>query len=147
MVVHDAMREDAFDLARFVKAQAGIYEQALAEIRSGRKRSHWMWFIFPQFAGLGHSPMAQRYAIGSIAEARAYLADAVLGTRYRECVASLQALPATTAERVFGGIDAIKLKSSLTLFDEANHEPLFSEAIGRWFEGQRDEATLKLLRE
>ncbi len=147
MVVHDAMREDAFDLARFVKAQAGIYEQALAEIRSGRKRSHWMWFIFPQFAGLGHSPMAQRYAIGSIAEARAYLADPVLGTRYRECVASLQALPATTAERVFGGIDAIKLKSSLTLFDEANHEPLFSEAIGRWFEGQRDEATLKLLRE
>ena len=147
MVVHDAMREDAFDLARFVKAQAGIYEQALAEIRSGHKRSHWMWFIFPQFAGLGHSPMAQRYAIGSIAEARAYLADAVLGTRYRECVASLQALPATTAERVFGGIDAIKLKSSLTLFDEAKHEPLFSEAIGRWFEGQRDEATLKLLRE
>ena len=147
MVVHDAMREDAFDLARFVKAQAGIYEQALAEIRSGRKRSHWMWFIFPQFAGLGHSPMAQRYAIGSIAEARAYLADPVLGTRYRECVASLQALPATTAERVFGGIDAIKLKSSLTLFDEAKHEPLFSEAIGRWFEGQRDEATLKLLRE
>ena len=146
MVVHDAMREDAFDLARFVKAQAGIYEQALAEIRSGRKRSHWMWFIFPQFAGLGHSPMAQRYAIGSIAEARAYLADPVLGTRYRECVASLQALPATTAERVFGGIDAIKLKSSLTLFDEANHEPLFSEAIGRWFEGQRDEATLRLLR-
>ena len=146
MVVHDAMREDAFDLARFVKAQAGIYEQALAEIRSGRKRSHWMWFIFPQFAGLGHSPMAQRYAIGSIAEARAYLADPVLGTRYRECVASLQALPATTAERLFGGIDAIKLKSSLTLFDEANHEPLFSEAIGRWFEGQRDEATLRLLR-
>lgn len=146
MVVHDAMREDAFDLARFVKAQAGIYEQALAEIRSGRKRSHWMWFIFPQLAGLGHSPMAQRYAIGSIAEARAYLADAVLGTRYRECVASLQALPATTAERLFGGIDAIKLKSSLTLFDEANHEPLFSEAIGRWFEGQRDEATLRLLR-
>ena len=146
MVVHDAMREDAFDLARFAKAQAGIYEQALAEIRSGRKRSHWMWFIFPQFAGLGHSPMAQRYAIGSIAEARAYLADPVLGTRYRECVASLQALPATTAERVFGGIDAIKLKSSLTLFDEAGHEPLFSEAIGRWFEGQRDEATLRLLR-
>ena len=146
MVVHDAMREDAFDLARFVRAQAGIYEQTLAEIRSGRKRSHWMWFIFPQFAGLGHSPMAQRYAIGSIAEARAYLADAVLGTRYRECVASLQALPATTAERLFGGIDAIKLKSSLTLFDEANHEPLFSEAIGRWFEGQRDEATLRLLR-
>jgi len=146
MVVHDAMREDAFDLARFVRAQAGIYEQTLAEIRSGRKRSHWMWFIFPQFAGLGHSPMAQRYAIGSIAEARAYLADPVLGTRYRECVASLQALPATTAERVFGGIDAIKLKSSLTLFDEAGHEPLFSEAIGRWFEGQRDEATLRLLR-
>ena len=146
MVVHDAMREDAFDLARFVRAQAGIYEQTLAEIRSSRKRSHWMWFIFPQFAGLGHSPMAQRYAIGSIAEARAYLADPVLGTRYRECVASLQALPATTAERVFGGIDAIKLKSSLTLFDEANHEPLFSEAIGRWFEGQRDEATLGLLR-
>ena len=104
-----------------------------------------MWFIFPQFTGLGHSPMAQLYAIGSIAEARAYLADPVLGARYRECVASLQALPATTAERVFGGIDAMKLKSSLTLFDQAGPEPLFSEAIDRWFDGQRDNATLGLL--
>lgn len=137
---------DPYDLQRFVDAQAPVFQAVRAELSAGRKRSHWMWFIFPQFAGLGHSPMAQRYAIGSIAEARAYLADPVLGTRYRECVASLQALPATTAERVFGGIDAIKLKSSLTLFDEAGHEPLFSEAIGRWFEGQRDEATLRLLR-
>jgi uncharacterized protein (DUF1810 family) len=139
------MREDPFDLARFLKAQAGTYGEALAEIRSGHKRSHWMWFIFPQFTGLGHSPMAQLYAIGSIAEARAYLADPVLGARYRECVASLQALPATTAERVFGGIDAMKLKSSLTLFDQAGPEPLFSEAIDRWFDGQRDNATLGLL--
>jgi len=139
------MSEDPFDLARFLKAQASTYREALAEIRSGHKRSHWMWFIFPQFTGLGHSPMAQLYAIGSIAEARAYLADPVLGARYRECVASLQALPATTAERVFGGIDAMKLKSSLTLFDQAGPEPLFSEAIDRWFDGQRDNATLRLL--
>jgi len=139
------MSEDPFDLARFLKAQASTYREALAEIRSGHKRSHWMWFIFPQFTGLGHSPMAQLYAIGSIAEARAYLADPVLGARYRECVASLQALPATTAERVFGGIDAMKLKSSLTLFDQAGREPLFSEAIDRWFDGQRDNATLGLL--
>jgi uncharacterized protein (DUF1810 family) len=139
------MSEDPFDLARFLKAQASTYREALAEIRSGHKRSHWMWFIFPQFTGLGHSPMAQLYAIGSIAEARAYLADPVLGARYRECVASLQALPATTAERVFGGIDAMKLKSSLTLFDQAGPEPLFSEAIDRWFDGQRDNATLGLL--
>jgi uncharacterized protein (DUF1810 family) len=139
------MSEDPFDLARFLKAQASTYREALAEIRSGHKRSHWMWFIFPQFTGLGHSPMAQLYAIGSIAEARAYLADPVLGAHYRECVASLQALPATTAERVFGGIDAMKLKSSLTLFDQAGPEPLFSEAIDRWFDGQRDNATLGLL--
>jgi uncharacterized protein (DUF1810 family) len=139
------MSEDPFGLARFLKAQASTYGEALAEIRSGHKRSHWMWFIFPQFTGLGHSPMAQLYAIGSIAEARAYLADPVLGARYRECVASLQALPATTAERVFGGIDAMKLKSSLTLFDQAGPEPLFSEAIDRWFDGQRDNATLGLL--
>jgi len=139
------MSEDPFGLARFLKAQASTYGEALAEIRSGHKRSHWMWFIFPQFTGLGHSPMAQLYAIGSIAEARAYLADPVLGARYRECVASLQALPATTAERVFGGIDAMKLKSSLTLFDQAGPEPLFCEAIDRWFDGQRDNATLGLL--
>jgi uncharacterized protein (DUF1810 family) len=138
---------DRFDLDRFVAAQAASYETALAEIRRGRKRSHWMWYIFPQIAGLGHSPMAERYAIRSIDEARAFLGHPVLGQRFKSCVAALQDLTGTTAERVFGGIDAIKLRSSLTLFAEAGHSPLFIAALDRWFDGEKDEATLRLLAE
>lgn len=136
---------DPFDLKRFIAAQAGSYAQALAEIRNGAKRSHWMWYIFPQLAGLGHSAMAQRYAIGSRDEALAYLAHPLLGPRYRECVAALQDLPPASAEAVFGGIDAIKLRSSLTLFAEASGEPLFIAALDRWFGGERDAKTLELL--
>jgi uncharacterized protein (DUF1810 family) len=132
------------DLTRFVAAQEEVYATALNEIRRGAKRSHWMWFIFPQIAGLGRSPTAQHYAIASIDEARAYLADPVLGPRLRECVAALQDLPPTSAEAVFGPIDAIKLRSSLTLFAEASGELMFDAAIQRWF-GSRDEATLALL--
>lgn len=139
------MPADPFDLERFVAAQAGSYETALAEIRRGAKRSHWMWYVFPQIAGLGHSPMAQRYAIRSIAEARAYLDHPLLGERLRACVAALQDLAATSAEAVFGGIDAVKLRSSLTLFEAAGGGPLFAAAIERWFAGKRDAATLSLL--
>ena len=137
---------DRFDLARFVDAQASTYARALAEIRRGRKTSHWMWFVFPQIAGLGFSEMSQRYAIGSITEAQAYLAHPVLGARYRECVAALQDLTGTTAKAVFGGVDATKLRSSLTLFSAAApDERLFAAALERWFGGEPDPRTLERL--
>ena len=136
---------DPFDLQRFVTAQADVHSTALAEIRGGAKRGHWMWFIFPQIAGLGRSAIAQLYAIASLDEARAYLAHPVLGPRYRECVAALQDLTGATAEAVFGGIDAIKLRSSLTLFAETGDERLILAALERWC-GSRDPATLELLR-
>lgn len=136
---------DLYDLDRFVSAQASSYETALAEIRRGAKRSHWMWYIFPQIAGLARSDMAQRYAIQSLDEARAYLAHPVLGQRMRECVAALQDLIGTTAEAVFGAVDAMKLKSSLTLFAEAGGGPLFTAALERWFDGWKDDVTLRLL--
>jgi uncharacterized protein (DUF1810 family) len=135
---------DRFDLRRFLEAQQGNYAEALAEIRGGRKRSHWMWYVFPQIRGLGSSPMARRFAIQSLDEARAYLDDPVLGVRYRECVAELQALAGTTAEQVFGQIDAMKLRSSLTLFAEAGGGPAVEAALARWFGGP-DEATLRIL--
>lgn len=135
---------DPFDLARFICAQAGSYEIALSEIRSGAKRSHWMWYIFPQLAGLGRSAVVKRYAIRSLDEARAYLAHPLLGTRLRRCVASLHDLTDTTAERVFGPVDAMKLRSSLTLFSEAGGGALFTAALDRWF-GSKDPKTLALL--
>jgi len=135
---------DPYDLQRFVFAQLDLYPLALAEIRRGAKRSHWMWFIFPQVVGLGMSAMAQRYGIRSLEEAQAYLRHPVLGPRYRECVAALQDLTDTTAETVFGGIDAVKLRSSLTLFAETGDERLISAALTRWF-GDRDPATLEIL--
>jgi uncharacterized protein (DUF1810 family) len=136
---------DRFDLERFIDAQSGVYETALAEVTSGAKRSHWMWFVYPQIAGLGHSRMAQHYAIGSLDEAKAYLAHPILGARYRECVGALQDLGPTTAEAVFGTVDAMKLRSSLTLFAEANPSPLFDAAIDRWFGGEKDEETLRII--
>lgn len=136
---------DPHQLDRFLIAQDGIYEQALAEIRRGVKRSHWMWFIFPQVLGLGRSAMSQRYAIGSLDEARAYLEHPVLGRRLRDCVSALQDLTNTTAREVFGEVDAYKLCSSLTLFVEAGSSPLFEAALNRWFGGKPDTATLKLL--
>jgi uncharacterized protein (DUF1810 family) len=136
---------DSFDLERFVAIQRETYASALAEIRAGRKRSHWIWYIFPQAAGLGQSAMSVRYAIGSTAEAQAYLDHALLGARYRECVAALQALGGHDPEAVFGAIDAVKLRSSLTLFAEVSGEPLFTAALDKWFGGQRDAATLAIL--
>lgn len=135
-----------YDLQRFVDAQAEAYPRALTEISKGRKTSHWMWYIFPQLAGLGSSDMAQRYAIASIDEARAYLAHPLLGIRYRECVIALQDLPTADAEAVFGAVDAMKLHSSLTLFSKADpDETLFRAALLRWFPGAEGGQTLALL--
>jgi uncharacterized protein (DUF1810 family) len=135
------------DLSRFVDAQDHIYPRALAEIRSGRKASHWMWFIFPQLGGLGSSEMARRYALSSLDEARAYLRHPVLGQRVLEIVGALQELGSITAEEVFGTVDAMKLRSSLTLFAAAApQEPHFAEALQRWFGGVPDERTIELLR-
>jgi uncharacterized protein (DUF1810 family) len=139
---------DRFELDRFVTAQdaGGAYRTALAEVRQGRKRSHWMWFVFPQLAGLGHSPMAQRYALGSLAEARAYLADPVLGPRLLEISGALLELAAGSAEQVLGTIDAVKLRSSMTLFHRAEpDQPIFSSVLERYFDSQPDPATDRLL--
>jgi uncharacterized protein (DUF1810 family) len=132
---------DPFDLARFTAAQSGVYEHAVAELRRGQKTSHWMWFIFPQIAGLGHSATSRRYAISSLAEARAYLAHPVLGLRLRECASIIRELPGA-AEQIFGGIDAQKLRSSMTLFRHADpDEPLFQQVLDHYFGGAGDPAT------
>jgi uncharacterized protein (DUF1810 family) len=136
---------DTQGLERFVVAQEQIYARALDEIRRGKKRSHWMWFIFPQLAGLGRSAMAQRYAIADEVEARAYLAHPLLGTRYVECVSALQDLIGSDAVAVFGDVDAVKLRSSLTLFETVGASALVGAALDRWFGGQRDERTAELL--
>ena len=143
------MAADPFDLQRFrdARAEGGVYDRAAAELRAGRKRSHWMWFVFPQITGLGRSAMAQPYAIGSLEEARAYLDDPVLGGRLRECARILLDLGESDAPLIFGGIDATKLRSSMTLFAEAApDEPLFRDVLDRFFGGRRDEATLDRLR-
>ncbi|WP_422057910.1 DUF1810 domain-containing protein [Sphingomonas sp.] len=135
----------AFSLERFVEAQAQSYDAALAEIRRGAKRSHWMWFIFPQLAGLGRSEMAKFYGISSLDEARAYLQHPVLGARYLECVGALQDLRTSNVVEVFGEVDAMKLRSSLTLFQAAQPTMLFGAATDRWFAGAEDGETLRLL--
>jgi uncharacterized protein (DUF1810 family) len=132
-------------LDRFVSAQDGVYPDALAEIRAGRKRRHWMWFVFPQFAGLGSSSTAQRYAIASLDEARAYLAHPVLGPRLRECVAALLAVEGRSAGDIFGYPDDLKLRSSMTLFARAADDPAAFEAVlDRYYDGP-DERTLDLI--
>ncbi|MEJ7933961.1 DUF1810 domain-containing protein [Sphingobium sp. AN558] len=140
------MHADPHDLQRFLDAQKSTYATALDELRRGRKCSHWMWFVFPQIAGLGRSPTAQHYAITSLDEARAYLAHPTLGSRLYESVQALQELPqCNSAVGVLGDTDAMKLRSSLTLFEAAGGRTLFSAALERWFGGMRDEATLRLL--
>jgi len=133
---------DAGGLERFVAAQEQTYSRALAEIRRGAKRSHWMWYIFPQLAELGRSAMAQRYAISDGAEAHAYLAHPILGPRYIECVEAMQDLRGSDPVAVFGELDSAKLRSSLTLFEAAGGSSLFAAALDRWFGGQRDELTI-----
>jgi uncharacterized protein (DUF1810 family) len=138
------LEDDPFDLARFVTAQAGVYEQALDELRRGRKTSHWMWFIFPQLAGLGGSPTAVLYAISSLEEARAYLAHPILGPRLCTCVETLNGL--TDAETIFGFPDVLKCRSCLTLFAEAApDEPLFRQALETHYAGQTCDRSLELL--
>ena len=137
------MTDDPFNLQRFVDAQDPVYPRVLDELSRGKKTSHWMWFIFPQIAGLGHSAMAQRYAITSIEEARAYLGHPVLGPRLRECVDLLLAIEDKTAKQVLGSIDAIKLRSCLTLFLAASEgKSEFERALDKYFDGEQDEKTL-----
>ena len=140
---------DPYRLERFAAAQdrTGTYDRAVAELRAGRKQSHWMWFVFPQIAGLGSSPMAREFAIGSLAEAQAYLTHPVLGPRLAECARILNAaVDGTTAAEIFGPVDAMKLRSSMTLFAAAAAaEQTFADVLARYFDGQPDQATLERL--
>jgi uncharacterized protein (DUF1810 family) len=136
------MTSDPYDLARFVAAQRDSYEYAIAELRGGRKASHWMWFVFPQIAGLGHSPIARTYAITSLAEAKAYLGHSVLGPRLLECASILTGLSGLTAEQILGDIDALKLRSSMTLFLHADPgQQIFQQVLDQYFGGTADPAT------
>jgi uncharacterized protein (DUF1810 family) len=137
-----------FDLGRFVSAQdgGGTYERVVAELKRGSKTSHWMWFVFPQISGLGYSAMSQRYGISSLAEARAYLAHPILGARLRECAGIVGATTGRSAVQIFGGIDAQKLHSSMTLFRRADpDEPVFAQILDDYFDGRDDEATVSRL--
>ena len=135
--------DDPFDLRRFVEAQgrSGTYDRALSELRAGRKTSHWMWFVFPQLTGLGRSRMAQAYAISSIAEARAYLDHPTLGPRLRDCCRALLSIEQRSAVDVLGAVDAVKLRSSMTLFAKAGDETLFLEVLDRYYGGVGDPET------
>jgi uncharacterized protein (DUF1810 family) len=138
------MMADSYNLERFVAAQdaRGTYARAVEELRRGRKTSHWMWFVFPQIAGLGYSEMSRRYAIGSLDEAQAYLRHPVLGGRLVECAGIVASTQGRSAEQIFGGIDAQKLRSSMTLFSRADpDEASFREVLERYFDGEPDPAT------
>lgn len=140
-----------YDLERFVEAQdaGGTYARALAELRRGRKESHWMWFVFPQIAGLGQSAMSRRFGIAELGEAKSYLEHPVLGARLRECLSALGAARGRSATEIFGKVDAMKLRSSLTLFLRAASEEeanVFEELLGRFFGGMVDDATDRRLR-
>lgn len=138
--------DDPFDLDRFVSAQQRDYQQALSELRRGRKESHWMWYVFPQLRGLGHSQYALRYGIATLDEARAYLAHPVLGPRLLECVGALLSLPGCDPVAVLGSVDALKLRSCLTLFCAADKDnQVFDQALHKFHAGLPDERTLALL--
>ena len=137
--------DDPHDLQRFVDAQNGVAGQALAELRAGAKRSHWMWFIFPQVAGLGSSAMARRYAIASRLEARAYLKHLILRQRLMACTHAVLLIEGRSAHEIFGSPDDLKFRSSMTLFAAVAEEGIFTEALLKYFDGRPDEATLKTL--
>jgi uncharacterized protein (DUF1810 family) len=140
--------QDPYDLDRFVAAQdaGGTYQRAVAELRAGCKSGHWIWFVFPQIAGLGQSPTSRRYSIGSLAEARAYLRHPVLGPRLAQCTEILAATAGRTAEQIFGGIDATKLRSSMTLFRLADPaQTAFGQVIDQYFGGQADPLTERIV--
>ena len=140
------MANDPFDLDRFVTAQEPIYAQALGELRAGSKRTHWSWFILPQMRGLGSSSTSVRYGIGSLDEAKAYLAHPLLGPRLRECVSAMNGHTGLSASQILGSIDAQKFRSCVTLFIEASeHEPIFTAALTKYFGGSPDQSTLSLL--
>lgn len=138
--------DDPYDLNRFLRAQEGVYDRALVEIKSGQKRTHWMWYIFPQIDGLGYSPTAKRYSIKSMEEAREYLNHPVLGKRLLECTEAVVALKGGSISEIFGYPDNLKFKSSMTLFGKiAGLGSVFSSALDRYCHGERDTATLRLL--
>lgn len=137
---------DPFVLQRFIDAQEPLYAQVTAELAAGAKTSHWMWFVFPQLKGLGRSGTALHYGIVSLDEARAYAQHPVLGARLRQCCSLLMEVPERSALQIFGPVDALKLRSSLTLFERAApNEPLFGQALFKYYRGERDPATLQLL--
>jgi len=136
---------DPFDLERFIRAQDPVFRAIQGELARGRKQSHWMWFVFPQIAGLGLSAMSQRYAIASRAEAEAYLAHPVLGSRLIECTRLVLAVEGRTINAILGAPDDAKFRSSMTLFGAVSDEPVFGEALARYFAGERDGATLEIL--
>ena len=137
-----------FDIERFVRAQdGGAYEQALAEIRAGRKRSHWIWFLFPQARGLGRSPMAERYGIASRAELDAYVNHPLLRARLTEISHALLALPESDPIAVLGDIDALKVRSSMTLFELTGADPVFGAVLDKYYAGNRDKLTLRIVNE
>jgi uncharacterized protein (DUF1810 family) len=143
----DRPADDPFDLERFVEAQKHAYARALAEIRAGRKESHWMWYIFPQFDGLGFSTMAERYAIKSLDEARAYLAHPTLGPRLVECVEAALGVEGRSAREIFGTPDDLKLRSCATLFAEVSPTGSgFERLLAKYYSGVQDEVTLRLLK-
>ena len=139
--------DDPFDLERFVRAQAADYDRALSELRNGEKRSHWMWYIFPQIEGLGNSPMSRRYSIKSAGEARAYLDHPILGPRLRECGSVVNGIAGRSAHDIFGSPDDMKLRSSMTLFARVSGDDVFEQVLGQYFNGQHDSETLRLLGE
>ena len=136
---------DPFDLQRFLDAQSSVYLLVLDELRRGRKQSHWMWFIFPQLAGPGHSAMAQRFAIASREEAVAYLGHGILGSRLRECTALVNGVEGRTILEILGSPDDLKFHSSMTLFGAVSSDPKFAVAITKFYGGKRDQRTLDLL--
>lgn len=138
--------DDSLDLQRFVDAQAPVFEEVRGELRRGRKQSHWMWFIFPQVKGLGFSGMAQKFGIASRAEAEAYLAHPVLGPRLIECTQLVNTVEGRSIEQILGGIDAMKFRSSMTLFSQVSTEPgVFEAALQKYFAGEPDQLTLDRL--
>ena len=139
------MHDDVFALQRFLDAQESVDARARRELSSGKKTTHWMWYVFPQIAGLGHSAMSKRYAITGRAEATAYLAHPTLGRRLRECTAIVVGLQKVSAHQLFGSPDDVKFQSCMTLFAEVGHEPLFASALQRFYGGLRDGQTVRLL--
>ena len=137
----------SFELQRFVDAQEPVYAQVMSELRNGLKRSHWMWFIFPQIAGLGHSAMAQRYAIASRDEAVAYLAHPTLGARLRQCTQTVCGSPDRLIGEILGSPDDLKFRSSMTLFEAVSGDPVFRNALDKFCAGESDPATLAILKQ